>query len=314
MKSSLTLKKGCGSNLKKESRLLLILSFCWAGLILALGAWWAYLILKFGGKIELIAGEDGPNLVRLIKWEGSAFVILIFALSGSILFLFNKDQKKSRSIQAFFASMTHELKTPLASVRLQAEVIYDLINDNAKKEENERLTKLSERLIEDTQKLETQMDKILQLARVERGGELNLTSFDLEEFIKKVHKNWAKELVINIDSSKLDSHVLADEFALELVFRNLFENTRLHSKSNTVDIRLQENNDIKISYDDHGVFEGDFSKLGSLFYKHKSTKGSGIGLYLSHRLLTKMSGDFLVNGPKSLTFVMTLQKQGEEHV
>jgi len=95
----------------------------------------------------------------------------------SSLFIF-KRPKKTKDLQVFFASLTHELKTPLASIKLQSEVIEESLNSNL----DPLVHKLLRRLVQDTNKLETQMDKILQLSRIERGGELNLNSIELVSF------------------------------------------------------------------------------------------------------------------------------------
>ena len=66
-------------------------------------------------------------------------------------------------MQAFFASVTHELRTPLTSIRLQAEAIA----------EGEQRAELARRLLEDSHRLESQIDKTLELARIEGGGPLS---------------------------------------------------------------------------------------------------------------------------------------------
>ena len=155
-----------------SSRLLFLLSLVWAGVLLLLGGWWIYLIFNFENILVQI---DRVRITKMIVWEGGSFIVLLLSLSISLLILYVKDQRKTKSLQAFFASLTHELKTPLASIRLQGEVINEILaskNDNS-------LNKLSARLLEDTGKLESQMDKILQLSRIERGGELSLTSLKI---------------------------------------------------------------------------------------------------------------------------------------
>lgn len=285
-----------------SSKLLFSLSLVWAGVLLLLGAWWIYLIFNFE---KILARIDHARITKMIVWEGGSFLILLLLLSISLLLLYLKDQRKTKSLQAFFASLTHELKTPLASIRLQGEVINEILN--AKNDAT--LNKLSMRLIEDTGKLETQMDKILQLSRIERGGELNLTSLKIIPFIKNLAKKWANGLNIHIEATDPEATVHADEFALELIIKNLFENTRIHTQSKNVHIKISQDNDnIQIVYQDEGEFTGDKKKLGTLFYKHNSSKGSGIGLYLTNKLLEKMKGELYIKGEKSLIFNLTLKR------
>ncbi len=250
-----------------------------------------------------------PGFIRMVKWEGGTFLLSLLLLSTSLMYLWFHDQRKTKSIQAFFASLTHELKTPLASIRLQSEVIDELVS----KVENTRLHDLTGRLIEDTQKLEDQMDKILQLSRLERGGNLNPSAIELTSFVKTTLDRWGQRLEIDYEYDKSLPGVMVDQFALMLVIRNLLENTRSHATSKKASIRIKvENGTAVLTYQDDGFFDGDMNRLGTLFYKHNSTKGSGIGLYLAKRLMQKMNGDLkILQNNGNLSFVITFQSASE---
>lgn len=293
--------------MKKTSKLFLILSFLYATLILALGSWWLYLIVKYGEIIAGLTGEKGGNIAKMVKWEGATFLTLLILLSTSLIFLYWKDQKKTKGLQAFFASMTHELKTPLASIRLQTEVLKEELEEQ---ELSPRGQTLMERLLEDTNKLETQMDKILQLSRIEGGGVLNLSTMNLQEVWENSLKRWANEIHIEGEISN-DVFIQGDEFALSLIFRNLFENTLTHTPEAKAHISIQKEEDrVHFDYRDYGDFKGDPKKLGSLFYKHNSKKGSGIGLYLIKKLAEKMKGDVHFKAEKGLTYHFTFLSGG----
>ncbi len=108
--------------------------------------------------------------------------------------------------------------------------------------------------------------------------------------------------------------VLGDEMALTMVFRNLFENTNRHNpQSNGVVVDLKNfGSEVICYYNDQGKpFLGSRKKLGELFYKHDSKKGTGIGLYLVKQLLKAQHGklEFSPNGP--LVFHLHFQR-GEE--
>ncbi len=305
--------------MKQVSRLFLGLTFLYTLLICALGTWWLYLIFQYGEQLSKIAGDtDSARIITMVKWEGLTFFALLVLLTASLLFLYFKDLKKTKSLQAFFASMTHELKTPLASVKLQGEVISDTIeridlprlssdqeySDNL----HQRVNRLSDRLVEDANKLETTMDKILQLSRVEGGGNLHLSSVDLKDAFEEEFKRFSKELNLNAQWQH-KQRVLADEFALSLIFKNLLENSLIHSDHKEVTLSTRETLDsIELTYTDHGKFTGDPQKLGSLFYKHNSKKGSGIGLYLTKTLMKKMKGSWVFKNQDGLTFIFNFKK------
>ena len=272
-----------------SSKLLFTLSLLWSVVLLLIGAWWVYIMINVD---TFLSHAERPRITKMLAWEGGSFLVLLMLLSISLLILYLKDQNKTKSLQAFFASLTHELKTPLASIRLQGEVINEILD--AKKDP--ALDRLIGRLIDDTAKLEAQMDKILQLSRIERGGELNLTSVALVPFIKNLAKTWVPDHNVEITGAETAASIEVDEFALSLIVKNLLENTRIHTTSKKIVIKITEDKHrVKFSYFDHGEFKGDIEKLGTLFYKFNSTKGSGIGLYLTQKLLEKMDGKLEIN-------------------
>lgn len=299
----------------KKGNALLILTTLLIATTITLATWWSYLLYTFGDKVETMSvklPELGikPNLVRMLKWETTTFIILILLLSLSFLVVYLKDQKKTKALQDFFASLTHELKTPLASIRLQSEVITDLVESV----EHIQLSKLTSRLIEDTTNLEVQMDKILQLSRLERGGTLNPIPVQLENLIKRVHVDLAYDQEVSIDSN-FSGEVLADEFALELILKNLFENTKNHSSSNKITIKIEpcdEGDFVQLSYNDKGRFTGDSKKLGQLFYKFNSKKGSGIGLYLIKKFMLLMQGSVEFQIKDTLTTILSFKKANND--
>ncbi len=294
---------------KNSSKLLLSLSLLWAGLLLLIGAWWVYFMVN----IERFLVENKTNKIStMLAWEGGTFIILLLLLSVSIFILYLKDTKKTKSLQAFFASLTHELKTPLASIKLQSEVIHDILEKN----NDQKLNKLFERLINDTVKLEIQMDKILQLSRLERGGELNTSSISILQKVNKLSKSWNQFFNVTIQGQTDQLFIEADDFALELIIKNMFENTKNHAqtKNVTIDFKVTDNH-IELIYKDEGTFTGDVDKLGTLFYKHNSTKGSGIGLYLSKLLMEKMGGKLNIRhlSGQTLEFSFLFKKSEDQH-
>lgn len=289
---------------KKSTSPLFILAAIVMALISMMGAWWLYLIFGMSHRLQVLEGaENGPNFLRLIVWEGSAFILLLLFIFVFFIVLFYKDNKKNKSIHFFFASLTHELKTPLASIRLQSEVI----QDEAQKLSNPRLDKLTSRLNNDTFRLESQLDNILQLSRLERGGNLDLQNINLYRVIENVSLLYKDKLNVQIFSQNKEVEIKCDQFLLEIVIKNLIENTLAHSKSEKGVFKIsQKNNLIEMNYTDSGKFEGSLKKLGNLFYKHNSAKGSGIGLYLSKKIIKKFGAKFLISLDPNSSLVFSI--------
>ena len=294
--------------MKKSNKNLIILFALLALALVGIGTWWVYLLVNFksntGGLVKegfLYTQNNHQNFINMVAWEGATFLILISLISGIIFAYYLKDQKKTRDMQAFFSSLTHELKTPLASIRLQADVIRSLLESS----QNKQLQSLSDRMIEDTKNLETQMDKILQLSRMEQGGNLNPKSLNIYLFIRETLEKWCLgEQDFQVTSKNKDIQVMADPFALELILRNLLENSKNHSPQEMIkiDILQRDSSEIIVEYSDRGAFKGNPKKLATLFYKHNSPKGSGIGLYLIKKLMKKMKGELIFNFSPYLSF------------
>lgn len=285
----------------------------WLFLVLAFGLWWLYLLYELGSGLTGLTnqGWEYARLIRMLKYEGGTFIFILFAGGLFAGRIYLQDLKKSRAIQAFFSSMTHELKTPLASIKLQAQVIDDMVQ---RKSSPEKLTTLIKRLLDDSNHLEVQMDKALQLARIEQGGVFHQSPINLSSFFSRNLQHYFERHQVQLNIKK-NVTILADEFALELIFKNLFENTKKHQGENQVVIingETRKNSEFTLTYNDQGTpFKGDPKQLTTLFYKHNSTQGTGVGLYLCKKLTRAMGGEFTLHSNPNLFFRLTFKTQGE---
>lgn len=286
------------------------LTLLWVFMLLGLGSWWLYLVFKLHATLSnLNLPELGSQsrFLNMMRWEGSFFFIFLVLLGGSLFVMYFRDMRKSKSMQAFFSSLSHELKTPLASMRLQAEVIKDLIEDDS--HSHEQLSALTRRLIEDTDKFESELEKSLQLSRIEQDGPLTIVPLSLERYLRR-HKQKLVNRELTLVISEDAREVMADELALNVIFRNLFENTLRHQPTSQMITVTATHKDglVKLTYDDHGKkFQGSTQRLGELFYKFDSAKGTGLGLYLIKNLMRKMSGTFEVLNSDRLIFELTFK-------
>jgi len=288
-------------------------------MLFLLGGWWLFLVSKLANKLMALNHPSiQGNLVSMIKWEGLTFLIFLLVLTITFLYIYLQDYRKTKSLQAFFASLTHELKTPLASMKLQSQVITDIVKDLDHSDLKEKLEKYTKRLGDDSLRLEDQLDNHLQLSRLERNAALNLREIQIVDFIQKEARRYKDLVQINIQEDSKGVTIKADDFALQTIFRNLIENSITHVGPGPVEIFCVISNDheVKISYRDNGAaFTGDTSKLGELFYKHNSPKGSGIGIYLIKKLTRRMNARLEINACPNLEFTFTfpLNDQGSEN-
>lgn len=285
-------------------------------MVFALGSWWLYLVFKLAVRLQdlnhpLLQG----NLISMIKWEGVTFFLLLLGLMITLVYVYFQDFRKTKSMQAFFASLTHELKTPLASIKLQTQVLQEKLNNIAlSKEDKIAVEKLTLRLISDGQRLEDQLDNHLQLSRVERKAQLNLRELPILSIIQIEHKRYSDKIKLKTNGISLEDKIYADDFAIQTIFRNFFENAIKHSGSPAPELTVEKLRPNHFCITDNGKeFSGDPEKLGQLFYKHNSPKGSGIGLFLIQRLTAQMGGELKIETSPQLKFYLTFQNKGALH-
>jgi signal transduction histidine kinase len=270
----------------------------WVVVQFALVIWWATVIERQAQRIASLEALNGAGHDQIeaqasrthvmLVGESSTFLALLLVISLLLAWLYWREHQRARSMQAFFASVTHELRTPLTSIRLQAEAIA----------EGEQRAELARRLLEDSSRLESQIDKTLELARIEGGGPLSEQSIPLHTWIARSVDGIAAahgdrlDLRAHVDGSV--PPVFADAAALQMILRNLVENSVRHSGTTPVNVRLtagRRGDHVVLEYQDNGAgLTGSTLRLGRLFARGANSSGAGVGLYLVRRLMQRMGG------------------------
>ena len=256
----------------------------WLLLTVSMTSWWLIYGLMVVGKMAGGAQVSPTEIVRgqnMLHWEGGSLILLLI-LGGVSLFYYSlREFHRSRQIEEFFATLTHELKTPLASLRLQVESLQEDLAGS-------QHLKLVDRLAKDSARLELQLENALFLASVRDSNQLHLESLRLKKMVTVLKDTWP-EIEVGITDQCI---VLADTRALEGVLKNLVQNARVHGQASQIKISaLEEGSQVRLSVEDNGRgFKGDSKKLGQLFARHTAVSGSGIGLYLARTLTEKMKG------------------------
>ncbi len=256
----------------------LSLAGLWLLVTLSLSAWWMIHGMKQAAQGGAASPEEIARQQRMLFWEGS-FLLSILTLGGvSLCYFIYRDQKNHEELQSFFSTFTHELKTSLTSLRLQAEILEE------KHAENENL----QRLLKDVVRLELQLENALILAQAEQA-KLFVEDIPLKKTLHSLSAHWPH---LKVTLAK-DAQVLADQRALECILRNLIQNASVHGNAKHVQVEAKEEAGRLALFvsDDGKGFSGDPTKLGRSFTRHTTRSGAGIGLYLSRILAKKMGGD-----------------------
>ena len=269
---------------RKRNRIVIALVGLWVVFTVTLAGWW----LVFGlrqldllNRLNLEGAADFHRHYQMLLWEGG---ILIISLIGGGLALFyyaRREQKRHAQVEEFFAAFTHDAKTALASLRLQAE---SLREDFA----NAEPSPLLDRLLSDTLRLQLQLENSLFLVNLTRGT-FFLEPISLSDRVDTLRHHWP-DLVITQSG---DGVVMADARALESVLTNLVQNSVTHGRATEVDVNVKRTNDgrLIVRVADNGPgFQGDLNQLGKLFVRHTRGSGSGVGLYIVRQLVKRMNG------------------------
>ena len=285
------------SRFRKLATALLI----WLGLVTVLGVWWGTLLLRQASRIAQLEKQIGisssmtldhwQRTQRMLFWEAGSFIGLLLASTGLLFWLYWQDARRAKSIRSFFASFTHELRTPLTSIRLQAEAIAESLPENSGE------GALVRRLLEDSLRLEAQVERTLELARVEGGGPVYTQAFPIKPWLDRFLSTWSLDYPdrVSLQTEVEDLIVEADPTAVQIIFKNLLENSLRHSEKDHVRIQirvsLEKTGWVHVLVEDDGLgYSGDQKKLGKLFQKGAHSQGTGVGLYLVHALMKRMKG------------------------
>lgn len=281
-------------------RTLVALSFVWLVFLFALGGWWVFHMKQQAGRIAelerqagitgLEASQQWARTQRMLHWEGATF---FGALAVSLLllgWLYWRDSRRARSLHGFFASVTHELRTPLTGIRLEAESLAELTAAEAPSRA------LVERLLDDTTRLESQVERALELARVEGAGPVPTQPLGLQRVVGQFLRQWRAphSPAVTVNNRVGEAAVLADPAAVQIILRNLLENAVRHACRDTVSIELASHvagDRVTLTVTDDGEPTAALpGRLGELFEKGAASKGAGVGLYLVRSLMRRMGG------------------------
>lgn len=264
-------------------------------LVVILGAIWVT-----GTLLGLLRGQASPELFWVMLLAGS--VLLIAVLAGVIAYLtlsvkaFNLNRRQSNFIDA----VTHELKSPIASLKLYLQT---MTRHSVNADQQEEFHKI---MLDDVERLDSLINHLLDAARVERGTEPEeATDFVLSELLTQVsiaacvrYKMPAE--TVSIDCPDIMLH--APPVQVEILFRNLIDNAIKYGgtppRVNIVaQMKQAPHGEVTVSVCDNGagipanlrrkVF-GRFVRLGNEL--ERSKPGTGLGLYLVRNVTHALGG------------------------
>ena len=187
----------------------------------------------------------------------------------------------------FVANVSHELKTPITSIKGFSEL---LLEDNIK--DDKTVKEYSKIILSQSERLINLVEDILLLSEVEsKTKDKNIEKInlnDIVEEVKAVVKEQASQMNISINFTPLEVYFFANKNSIFELLLNLTDNAIKYNKNGgIVEIKLdQDQNNVYISVFDNGIGipKNDLQRVFERFYrvdKSRSKKSGGTGLGLS---------------------------------
>jgi two-component system phosphate regulon sensor histidine kinase PhoR len=312
------------------------------GYIIVFSMWWGYLLFSkneqaFTEKVELdkinyaskhnpVRYEETQSYLQLLtKYKSYRIMVLsegLFFLFLQIIGLiqvrriFGKEIELAAQQTNFLHSITHELKSPLSTVKL---ALQTLIKRTL---EPEQKSKLVNNALSDVVRLESLVDNILFAAKIERDThgfsdeEINLSD-QVHAVVQKFEHNKKNILIRSLIRD--DIYYTTDQMGFISVVMNLLENAIKYSDPDSVvDIDLADSDDaVTLSVRDqgYGIPDEYKRKVFDKFYRvgnedTRKAKGTGLGLFIVGRFVEIYRGKITIidNAPQGSVFSLSLPK------
>jgi len=259
---------------------------------------------------------------RLLTWyflNGILFFVVIFF--GYALYIIIKQKQLSEIQKNFINNLTHEFKTPIASIDLAAKVL-----SNPKIcEQPERLAEYVKIVGQQNKRLSAHVEKLLQMATIEKTKlKLNLEQIELNTFISESileFKNSQNGRIysVRLESSIENALIEADQLHFSNLIFNILDNAiKYCTVTPEIVIKLDEDkNRYFILFDDNGIGipQNDRKKIFNRFYRVPTgnvhdVKGFGLGLDYVKKIVQRHGWRIKVieNSRKGSTFIVETKK------
>ncbi len=293
--------------------------------IILMGVWINWYIKNrrdfedFAKSIKPELFDTDLNWVILLQ---GCFLMMIILGGVLLIFVFwGKQARLNRLQNNFVSSVSHELKSPLASIQLYLETMK--LQEVSPKETQEFV----DMMLADTERLSGLIDNILEASGADpKSLKLYFQPVELKSFIDEVVAGYQqrfaeKGIQVNIEAQDYPQ-LKMDKRAMRMVFNNLIGNAlRYSQEGGPFTIRVRENGkfcDIDFIDSGIGLSEKDCKKVFGKFYRvqNKETQnieGAGLGLYITREIVKNHKGKIKVSSAgqdQGSTFTVSLPMNG----
>lgn len=238
-------------------------------------------------------------------------LLLVLAIMSSLFYLLHviRHQKQLAEVKNdLISNITHEFKTPIATIGIAIESIKDF-NVIEDKEKTKKYLELSSGQLS---KLNVMVEKLLETATLDSDSiTLNLESADISDLVRTIvdkHQIQSENKTIAFSSSSDSITAMVDVFHFENAINNILDNAIKYG-GNEIKVSLEQNSktfSISISDNGNSITKANKEKIFEKFYRipkgnTHDVKGFGIGLYYTKKIVEKHGGNIQLNLEKNLT-------------
>lgn len=270
----------------------------------------------FGGMLFIKLGYNQSTTNFIIKQMAgllalSLFITLLIAFVMIHIFRRMLSQEKLHQLKNdFINNMTHELKTPIATISLAT----DALNNPLVKNDEEKYKNYTRILKEENHKLNIHVERVLQMAMLDKGElQLNKQRVDLVAIIQNAIATFKlqaqqQNATINFTPSQKEIIITGDKYHLLTVFCNLIDNALKYSDKNCeITISAAQNSTstaIFIKDNGMGIDPSLHEKVFEKFYRVQGgnlhdTKGFGLGLSYVKSIVEAHNGTIMLQSEKN---------------
>lgn len=242
-------------------------------------------------------GTERAQRLNRYAWEGAFFLAVLIAAMAVVLKALREESELRRRQERFLAAVSHEFKSPLASLRLSVETLS--LRDPPPAERAE----LVRRIVVELGRLERMVANTLDTSRLASGGESHPERVALAEIVAEMTeelREFAAECGVRVEAQVPHALIVhADRDGLRTVVRNLLHNAiKASPRDAVVQVRGEADvHDVVLEVSDDGVGfpPKEASRLFEQFYRvdgdgRGRMQGTGLGLYLVERLVAHAGG------------------------
>ncbi|MFK8104912.1 MAG: sensor histidine kinase [Saprospiraceae bacterium] len=242
----------------------------------------------FGVKFPTRSSHFMESMQLAILFTGILLLAVLFFIYSMLVIL--RQRRLSEMQKDFINNMTHEFKTPISTIKISADVFLE--NEDIKKDS--RLYQYAKIIQAQNQRLNNQVEKVLQLAKVERDSfQLALEEIDLHQLLQTTLESVRLKVeqdggTLRTDFQAERAIIQADQLHLTNILHNLLDNALKYCKKNPHLVLTTSNvgKDLLLKITDQGIgiSKEHQAKVFKKFYRVPTgnvhnVKGFGLGLF-----------------------------------